>query len=192
MLHRTSDSPRPAPQAQIRRAGPADAEALSAIGEATFRETFGHLYPPADLEHFVAEAYDLARTRVDLADPAKASWIVEAGREVVGYALAGPCGLPHPEVSPESGELKRIYLLQAWQNGGLGRRLFAETLDWLQAKGPRDVWIGVWSENHGARRFYERHGFENVGEYGFVVGNTVDREYILRRAAVSFSIKREK
>ena len=58
---------------------------------------------------------------------------------------------------------------------------------WLQEDGPRDVWIGVWSENYGAQRFYERHGFEKVGEYGFAVGKTVDREFILRRTADSFS-----
>jgi ribosomal protein S18 acetylase RimI-like enzyme len=187
MAHPNPDSARPATQPLIRRAGLADAAALSAIGEATFRETFGHLYPRSDLEPFLAQAYALDRSRADLAHPAKASWIVEADGAVVGFALAGPCDLPHPEVTPRSGELKRIYLLKAWQNGGLGRRLFAETLAWLQAGGPRDVWIGVWSENHGAQRFYARQGFEKVGEYGFVVGNTVDLEYILSRDAVSFS-----
>jgi ribosomal protein S18 acetylase RimI-like enzyme len=171
----------------IRRAGPADAEALSAIGAATFVETFGHLYPPSDLEPFLAEAYSLERTRADLADPAKASWIVEADGEVVGYALAGPCGLPHPDATPACGELKRIYLKAAWQGGGLGARLFAETLAWLQSGGPRAVWIGVWSENHRALAFYARHGFEKAGEYGFHVGDTIDREYILRRGGESFS-----
>lgn len=171
----------------IRRAGPTDAEAIAAIGAATFVETFGHLYPLRDLERFLAEAYSLDRARADLADPAKASWIVEAGGETVGYALAGPCGLPHAEVTPACGELKRIYLLKAWQGGGLGGRLFAETLAWLQAGGPRAVWLGVWSENHGAQRFYGRQGFEKVGEYGFKVGDTVDREYILRRDEGIFS-----
>ena len=108
---------------------------------------------------------------------------MEADGEVVGFALAGPCGLPRREVTPSCGELKRIYLLKAWQNGGLGARLFAETIAWLQSQGPRAVWIGVWSENHGAQRFYGRHGFEKVGEYGFEVGDTVDREYILRRTS---------
>jgi ribosomal protein S18 acetylase RimI-like enzyme len=169
------------PQPLIRRAGSADAAALAAIGARTFGETFGHLYPPADLQRFLAESYDLERTRADLADPAKAAWLVEAGGEAVGYALAGPCALPHPEVTPACGELKRIYLLEAWQGGGLGARLFAETLAWLQSQGPRSIWIGVWSENHGAQRFYARHGFEKVGEYGFRVGETVDREYILRK-----------
>lgn len=171
----------------IRRAGPDDAQTLSALGSRTFVETFAHLYDPADLQAYLAEAYGLERTRKDLADPAKASWLVEADGVAIGYALAGPCGLPHDEVTPSSGELKRIYFLQGHQGGGLGKRLFAEVMDWLQKDGPRDVWIGVWSENYGAQRFYERHGFEKVGEYGFPVGKTVDREFILKRSADSFS-----
>jgi ribosomal protein S18 acetylase RimI-like enzyme len=180
------------PQPLIRRAGSADAAALAAVGAATFEETFGHLYPAADLARFLAEAYSLERTRADLADPVKASWIVEAGSEVVGYALAGPCSLPHPQVTADCGELKRIYFRKTWQGAGLGARLFAETIAWLQSNGPRRVWIGVWSENHGAQRFYARHGFEKVGEYGFHVGDTVDHEYILRRDAEdssTFTIK---
>ncbi|WP_372784902.1 N-acetyltransferase family protein [Phenylobacterium sp.] len=175
------------PQPLIRRAGSADADVLTAVGAETFVETFGHLYPETDLRRYLAEAYALDRTRADLADPAKASWIVEADGEVIGYALAGPCALPHPEVTPDCGELKRIYLRRAWQGGGLGARLFGETMAWLQARGPRTVWLGVWSENHGAQRFYARHGFEKAGEYDFHVGDTVDREYILTRPPVSFS-----
>jgi diamine N-acetyltransferase len=171
----------------IRRAGPADAETLAALGERTFRETFEHLYAPGDLAVFLAEAYGLDRTRADLADPAKASWLVEAGGEAIGYALAGPCGLPHDQVTPACGELKRIYFRKDRQGGGLGKVLFAQVMDWLQAGRPRDVWIGVWSENHGALRFYERQGFAKAGEYGFKVGQTTDREFILRRSADSFS-----
>ena len=180
-------------QPLIRRAGSADAPALAAIGAQTFTETFGHLYPPADLAGFLAEAYSLERTRADLADPAKASWLVEADGRVVGYLLAQACGLPHEDVTPG---LRRVgsslYLLKPWQNGGLGARLFAEAVAWLQAGNPRTVWIGVWSENYGAQRFYARHGFEKVGEYGFEVGQTVDREYIYRRSADSFCLSAAK
>ena len=91
--------------------------------------------------------------------------------------------LPHADVTARCGELKRFYLLKPWQGGGLGGRLFAEIMAWLEAGGRRDLWIGVWSENFGAQRFYGRHGFEKVGEYGFRVGETVDREFILRRVA---------
>ena len=170
---------RPAPT--IRRATLADAEALVAIGRMTFAETFGHLYPPQDLATFLAEAHGLGRARADLADPAKAVWLVEAGGEVIGYALAGPCHLPDPDVTPACGELERLYLVKAHQGGGAGGRLLAEVLAWLEKDGPRRLWIGVWSENHGAQRLYARHGFEQVGTYEFVVGQTRDHELILRR-----------
>lgn len=166
----------------IRRAGPADAEALAAIGQATFVETFGHLYPPEDLADFLAEAHSVERARADLANPAKAAWLVEAGDgQVVGYALACPAKLPHPEVTPTCGELDRIYLLADHRGGGMGSRLIAEVFAWLERDGPRRIWLGVFSENVGAQRLYARHGFEVVGTYNFVVGKTLDREFIMRR-----------
>ena len=173
----TRDRPPPT----IRRAGPADAPALVAIGQATFAETFGHLYPPEDLAAFLGEAHSVARARADLADPAKAVWLVEAGGEVAGYAVAGPCHLPHPEVTSACGELERIYIAAAHQGAGAGARLLAETLAWLEKDGPRRLWIGVWSENHGAQRLYARHGFELVGTYRFAVGRSFDHELIMRR-----------
>jgi ribosomal protein S18 acetylase RimI-like enzyme len=169
------------PEPLIRRVGAQDAEALVAIGVATFVETFAHLYPQSDLQRYLAQAYDLGRTRADLADPANASWLVEAGEQVVGYATVGPCALPHPDVTPACGEVKRIYVTRAMQGSGLAGRLFADSMAWLERSGRRVVWLGVWSENYRAQRFYARHGFAKAGEYDFHVGDTVDREYILRR-----------
>ncbi|MGA0603055.1 GNAT family N-acetyltransferase [Caulobacter sp. KR2-114] len=168
---------------QIRRAVAADAETIAQLGARTFSDTFAHLYPPEDLAQFLAQSHSVARARADLADPAKALWLVETDGQAVGYALACPAKLPHPEASPEHGELDRLYMLKDHQGGGIGARLMAEVFAWLEKDGPRDLWIGVWSENLGAQRLYARHGFEKVGTYDFVVGNTRDHEFILRRKA---------
>ena len=108
-------------------------------------------------------------------------WWAEADGSPGGDALAGPGGLPHAAVAPDDGELKRLYLSPTAQGRGLGGRLFAAAEAWLLREGPRTLWIGVWSENLGAQRFYRRRGFVKVGEYGFAVGETVDREFIFRR-----------
>ncbi|CAB1008115.1 N-acetyltransferase [Corynebacterium diphtheriae] len=84
----------------IRRATPADAEALVELSIATFTQTFGHLYDPADLEAFLTEAYDLQNHKTLLADPDYATWLVEDNDTLVGYALAGPCSLPPPDGHP--------------------------------------------------------------------------------------------
>jgi diamine N-acetyltransferase len=164
----------------LRRATPADVEALSLIGKETFTETFGHLYPPEDLEAYLPPAYGVERMARDLANPDKAAWLFEENGRPIGYAQAGPCDLPHPEVTPACGELKRIYLRKSHQGTGAGSRLLHEVLGWLDRPGRR-LWIGVWSENHGAQRLYARHGFKQVGEYEFPVGKIRDRELILAR-----------
>src|SRR5258708_4812843 len=103
----------------IRRADIGDAETLSALSAATFSAAFAHLYPPADLAAYLEASYAVERSRAQLADPRIATWLMEAKSEArgeaVGYAMAGPCALPHPDVTPACGELKRIYMLPAWQ-----------------------------------------------------------------------------
>ena len=171
--------------ASIRRAGVADADVLSKLAARTFTEAFGHLYPREDLDAFLAEAYDRDRQREILAHPGYAVWLVERDGEAVGHAAAGPCGLPHPDVAEGDGEIKRMYLRRGFQGEGLGARLCATAMQWLLRDGPRTLWVGAWSENLGAQRFYARHGFVHVGEYVFPVGRVRDREFIFRRPAAT-------
>ena len=165
----------------IRRATPADADALAAIGRSTFIDTFGHLYAAEDLQAFLDESHAPESYARLAADDRYALWLLEDDARAVGYALAGPANLPHPDLAPGDGELKRLYVDASLQNGGWGAKLFAEALAWLERDGPRTLWISVWSENHGAQRFYERHGFGKAGEYEFPVGRQRDREFIFRR-----------
>ena len=195
----------------IRRATPADAEALSDLSRTCFTQTFGHLYAPSDLDDFLDEAYSPTVLRAELNDPERATWLLfdepvdEAGATLssddlpgtpeprdeaptssisqapIGYVTACPAHLPHPDVAPGDGEVQRLYILQGHQGGGRGTALLRTALDWLERDGPRTIWIGVWSENYGAQRFYARHGFEIVGDYSFMVGDHADHELITRR-----------
>lgn len=173
------------PQPAIRRAGPADAEALARIGRDTFVATFGHMYPPADLAAFLAEHHSPERAATDLADPRKAAWLAELGVDVVGYAAVGPADLPHAEVGDGSGELKRLYVDASQQGLGTGRRLLETALAWLESAGLGDIWLSVWSENFGAQRLYHRYGFVLVDTYLFQVGLTHDKEFMFRRRKVA-------
>lgn len=198
----------------IRRATPADAEALSALSRTCFTQTFGHLYAPADLAIFLDEAYAPDVLRAELEDPDRATWLLfddpsdedgdpspspaddpnapepqsqapasSAAQAPIGYVTACPAHLPHPDVAPGDGEIQRLYILQGHQGGGRGTALLTTALEWLERDGPRTLWIGVWSKNYGAQRFYARHGFEIVGDYSFMVGDHADYELITRRPA---------
>lgn len=170
------------PQPAIRRATPDDAKTLAALGATTFTETFGHLYPPEDLQAFLARVRSVDAFARKLANPELAIWIATLDDGTpAGFITVGACKLPVENLDPAAGEVQQLYVLARHQNLRLGSRLMALGLEWLEAQGRNPLYIGVWSENLGAQRFYGRYGFSKVGEYGFQVGDTLDREFILKR-----------
>lgn len=169
----------------IRPATSADAALLATLGERTFRETFvedfAMPYSASDIAIFVAQTYTEEALGKYLRDAAYRHFVATHDDRPVGFALVGPNGLPHADACDGDGELKRIYVLREAQALGIGRALFDAAVGWLESDGPRRVWIGVWSGNERAQRFYARRGFVKVGEYRFRVGETLDHEFILRR-----------
>lgn len=166
----------------IRQATPNDARALATLGAATFTETFGHLYPPEDLQTFLTETHSAAAWSHVLTDSRRGVWIATlADGTPIGFVSVGPCKLPIVDREPSAGEIRQLYVLEKYHNLRLGSELMALALPWLETQGCAPLYIGVWSENYGAQRFYGRYGFEKVGEYGFRVGGTVDHEFILKR-----------
>ncbi|SNS41267.1 Acetyltransferase (GNAT) family protein [Sphingomonas laterariae] len=169
----------------IRRAVAADADTLSRLAVTTFFETFvdgfGIPYPPADRDAYIAEKLAAAVFAGRIADPAFGVWVAEHDGEAVGFAVAGPNGLPHADARDGDLELKQLYLTRAVQGLGLGGRLFETTLAWMEAQAPGAIWIGVWSGNLKAQRLYQALGFEKAGGYQFRVGSWLDDELILRR-----------
>ncbi|MEJ1965707.1 MAG: GNAT family N-acetyltransferase [Gammaproteobacteria bacterium] len=163
----------------IRRATPSDAASLARLAEATFTETFGHLYPPEDLAEYLSRNCTPDSCRTLLEDPNVGVWLV--GSEPVGFITAGLCKLPIENREPRAGEIRQLYVLSTHQNERLGSKLLDAAFDWLAEQQLSPLYIGVWSENFGAQRFYARRGFVKVGEYVFPVGKTLDQEFILKR-----------
>lgn len=156
-----------------------DAAALAELSAETFTATFGHLYETKSVGAFLEENHSAGVYRKLLTDPDYGLWFArEEGGRLVGYAVAGPCSLPVPELPPNSGELARLYLRKEAQGSGLGRRLMAVALGFLNARYDR-IYLSVYSENRNAQRFYERFGFVKIHDYFFQVGDHQDPEWIM-------------
>jgi ribosomal protein S18 acetylase RimI-like enzyme len=157
---------------------------LEKLMRATFTETFGPLYPPADLAAYIDRAYAPAQLAAELSDP-RNFWqlVLDEDGAPAAYLECLPAHLPHPDVRPDAhGEIERIYVLKSQQGRGLGRLLMESGLAHLGERyGDAPQWLGVWSENVRAQALYRAYGFEKAGEYTFPVGKTQDLEFIFRR-----------
>ncbi len=80
-------------------------------------------------------------------------------------------GEPVPGGLVETGtELQKLYVRREVTGRGLGARLLERVLDEARSEGAALVWLDVLRSNAGARRMYERHGFQVVAELPFATG----------------------
>lgn len=104
---------------------------------------------------------------------------------LVGAAQVGPMSLPLAAPIPSGAfELKRLYLAPAAMGTGLADTMMNWAFSVAKTAGADDLYLGVWSQNDRANRFYARHGFRKVGDYLFPVGKALDHEWILHAAIV--------
>jgi GNAT superfamily N-acetyltransferase len=155
-----------------------DAPAVDALFRRSFAEAFAHLYDPQDLAAFFA-GFALEAWRRELADPAFAFRLAEADGELAGYAKLGPVSLP-VEAERPAAELRQLYLLQPWHGRGIAQALMEWVLGEARRRGAEDLYLSVFIDNHRAKGFYARYGFEAVGRYDFMVGRQADHDIVMR------------
>lgn len=164
---------------RYRDGGLDDAPAIRTLFAESFTATFGHLYPPEDLAQFLDGFTDEA-WREEIGDPRYAFRLAETGDGVLaGFAKFGPLSMPVPP-APDRAELRQLYILKPWHGTGVADALMYWSLAEARGRGVREFYLSVYVDNHRARRFYARYGFERIGSYAFKVGEQEDEDLIMR------------
>ncbi|WP_235927678.1 GNAT family N-acetyltransferase [Sandarakinorhabdus rubra] len=167
------------PLITFRDATPADGAVLGGIARATFIDTFGTLYKLEDLATFLAQGSDAAYA-AELADPDIEVRFAETGGTPIGFCKVSSLKLPAPDPAPGAAELRQLYIYKPWQGLGIADMLTRWAMDRARARGAREIWLSVFTENVKARRFYARHGFEEIAPYAFMVGDQADEDILCR------------
>jgi ribosomal protein S18 acetylase RimI-like enzyme len=163
-----------------REATAADLPAIDRVFRQSFCDTFAHLYRPEDLADFLAKFTPDAWAE-EFHDPRYLFRVAEADGEVVGYVKLGPSALPI-ETDRRAIELRQIYILTDHHGTGLAHALTDWAIEQAREQGFEELYLTVYTDNHRAKRFYERYGFEPVGRYDFMVGGHADEDIIMRKA----------
>ncbi len=156
----------------------ADLPAIDALFRESFVDTFGHLYSREDLSSFL-DKFTPAGWAAELAQPDLRIRIAEDGEGLAGFVKISDLGLP-AETSARTVELRKLYLAERAKGSGAARVLMDWAIAQGRARGAEEMWLTVYSDNHRAKRFYERCGFEDRGPYAFMVGNQADEDRLMR------------
>ncbi|KAJ6439469.1 protease synthase and sporulation negative regulatory protein PAI 1 [Purpureocillium lavendulum] len=174
---------------RIRRGGPEDMDAVADIGSRVFSATFGHSVTEQQLQNYLTEAYSQPAIAADFSDPNKTIIVATAagaaatGSPVVGFAqLTQGSSEPCVENLPATIELQRLYVDSAFHGNGVGKVLMQEAERIALDKGFKNMWLGVWEENHKAQAVYRKLGYEKVGKHDFDVGGDIQTDEILVKA----------
>jgi GNAT superfamily N-acetyltransferase len=147
-----------------REAGPSDADLLSRLSIAGWRETYAGTMPASVLDALSDNPMHGPaswRRRLDRRPPDRWTWIVETSNgEPVGFLWFGR---EEGRVPGYRGEIEKIYLLTPTQGRGLGRALMADSFRTLEAAGLFPVVVWVFDFNRKALDFYARLGGRPLG-----------------------------
>jgi ribosomal protein S18 acetylase RimI-like enzyme len=126
------------------------------IGEATGDEREWAARTMAGSDPWVRLGRGLEACRVVCTRPGYEMWVAREGSEPLGFALV------HPRGVAGSPYLASIAVAEAARGRGVGARLLAFAEDRFRPEA-RHFFLCVSSFNAGARRLYERAGYEPVG-----------------------------
>jgi GNAT superfamily N-acetyltransferase len=135
---------------ELRPARPADADAVAAVWAAAWRD--GHLgHVPEEL--VVVRTEESFRPRA--ADRIPGTTVAEVDGVVAGF------------VTVAGDEVEQVFVAAQHRGGGIAGRLLAEGERQVAAAGHSRAWLAVVSGNARARRFYERSGWHDEGEFEY-------------------------
>ncbi|WP_127129894.1 GNAT family N-acetyltransferase [Pseudoflavitalea rhizosphaerae] len=158
-----------------------DAMAIAALSRETFYSAFAADNSVEDMEKFMSEQFSTERLMAQVGAPGNIFLLAYAEQQLAGYVRMLD-GFPPSELHDfPTIEIARIYAREDVIGKGVGKALMQRCIEIATNMNKRSIWLGVWEKNDRAIAFYAKWGFEKFGEHDFLLGNDVQRDWMMRK-----------
>lgn len=165
----------------IRKIYKEEAALIADLSRTTFYETFAAQNTEADMEKFMREQFSRETLIGDAQQAGHYFMLAHYQDEPAGYVKLKE-GISYPAFEGRSSlEIARIYALKNMIGKGIGAALMQASIDYAIKAGKQLIWLGVWEKNERAIAFYQRWGFEKFGEHDFLLGNDLQRDWLMMK-----------
>jgi ribosomal protein S18 acetylase RimI-like enzyme len=158
-----------------------DAELIADMSRQTFYDSFAKENTIEDMDKFMNEQFTKETLMKEVGEERNIFLLAYDGNDPVGYARMRENNIP-PELGTDRAiEVARIYAVQHAIGKGIGRELMQKCIDIAREKNHHTMWLGVWEHNQRAIDFYTRWGFEKFADHDFILGNDVQKDWLMKR-----------
>lgn len=165
----------------IRYATKDDAALIANISRQTFYDTFAADNTQEDMEKFMNEQFTKGRLMLEVGASENEFLLAYMNEEVAGYVKLRQGKEPIELRRMQALEIARLYVLKEFIGTGVGAALMQKAIDIAAEKKKETVWLGVWEKNQRAIAFYNRFGFEKFSDCDFLLGNDLQRDWLMRK-----------
>lgn len=158
-----------------------DAELIADISRQTFYDTFAAHNTKEDMDLFLGQQFTKGKLMLEVGRRENVFLLAFQQHDVAGYVKLRehihPSSLPFVPTL----EIARLYATEKFIGKGVGNMLMQTSLDIARQKNKQVVWLGVWEKNDRAIAFYKKWGFQKFDETDFLLGNDVQRDWLMKR-----------
>lgn len=156
-----------------------DIDAIQRVAEQSWTTDYPEILTRETAEEAVTDWYTSDRIAEELDRDRTLLFVAEREETIVGFAHATWSD------AESKGYILRIYVVPEHRGEEIGRELLERTRTALAERGVDRIDAMVLAENEPGNAFYERFGFEQVGEGETIIGDDSYREnrYVLDRSS---------
>lgn len=156
----------------IRKANRSDCINLAALSLEVWLRTYCVDGIRTENSQFALSAFTEDSFEKILADSSRRVLVFAEDIYLRGYVLIN---LESHYQNEENGfEIERLYVQEAFQTQGIGRKLLQE----VKERYGNSFWLYTWVRNKSIQ-FYKLFGFKDIGQYDFKIGNDIIENRVL-------------
>ncbi len=169
------------PIIEYRLATSTDTYLVAQITEETFRESWTEEGNQEDMDHYISENFTNQIVEKELANLQIAYLLAFDGNYPVGYLKLDFNLQPDTYQLEKPASISRVYVRKSQQGLQIGSSLLKQAIAKSLVENYKTIWLGVWNQNNGAMRLYQKFGFVQFGMYQFIMGSVVSDDFLMMR-----------
>ena len=165
---------------EIKKADINDLEIIRSIAIKTFVESFAVDNSNENMELYIENNLSISKLKAEFEDPDAIFFLAYFEAEVVAYLKLNLGEKKTLSFGSQLIEIERIYVLASFQHRQIGKELLDKTIEIAKVHSKSHICLGVWEKNQKAISFYKKHGFREIGQHIFMLGNDAQNDLLMQ------------